>query len=331
MEDIILTKPRFKFPKNNWMIASMILIVLLGASLMFGSGITGAVISEDDAGQQAVDYLNNVVGVKAELVGITDSNGLYNIRMMIQDSPYVLYMSKDGNLLFPQVFDLDQELGEVQQPQPQAQPQQPDVPKSDKPVVDVFIMSECPYGTQIEKGIIPVVETLGDKIDFNLRFVYYAMHGEPEIVEQTNQYCIQKEQNDKFLDYLKCYLVAGDGESCLTEANIDTNKMETCYAAADSEFSITANLNDQASYLSGRFPLYNVDKTLNERYQIGGSPSLVINGATVQAGRDSASLLNAICSSFNNAPSECDTQLSSAPPSPGFGSGTGSATDEQCG
>ena len=36
------------------------------------------------------------------------------------------------------------------------------------PEVELFIMSHCPYGTQTMKGIVPVVELLGDKIDFEL-------------------------------------------------------------------------------------------------------------------------------------------------------------------
>ncbi|MEM2131153.1 MAG: GILT family protein, partial [Candidatus Woesearchaeota archaeon] len=71
--------------------------------------------------------------------------------------------------------------------------------KKDKPEVQLFVMSHCPFGTQMEKGILPVVELLGNKIDFKVRFVYYAMHGEVEVKEQLRQYCIQKEQQDKYL------------------------------------------------------------------------------------------------------------------------------------
>jgi len=73
--------------------------------------------------------------------------------------------------------------------------------KKDVPEVELFVMSHCPYGTQMEKGILPVVELLGDKIDFKIRFVYYAMHGEKEVNEEARQYCIQKEQKDKFISY----------------------------------------------------------------------------------------------------------------------------------
>lgn len=208
----------------------------------------------------------------------------------------------------------------------------PQVEKSSKPKVEVFVMSHCPYGTQIEKGLIPVVTLLGDKIDFNVRFVYYAMHGEKEVKEELNQYCIQKEQRSKYLSYLVCFLGEGKGEDCLKQIGIDQKKLKTCVAAADKKFAVTANLKDKNSWLNGRYPLVNLDKDLNDKYDISGSPTLVINGTKVSVNRDSASLLAAVCAAFDNPPEECSRQLNSDNPSPGFGFGTtGDAAAAECG
>ena len=119
----------------------------------------------------------------------------------------------------------------------------------------------------------------------------------------------------------------------MTEVGIDETKLASCYAATDAEFNIIANLEDQSSWLSGRFPMFDIHKAENEAYGIGGSPTLVINGATVSAGRDSASLLDAICAAFNEAPEECSTELLSAQPTPGFGWSTteAAATAATCG
>jgi len=205
------------------------------------------------------------------------------------------------------------------------------MPKMEKPVVDVFVMSHCPYGTQIEKGILPVLRLLGDKIDFNMRFVYYAMHGETEVNEQTLQYCIQKEYNDKYLDYLECFLKEGKTDECVEEVRLN-GKLDECIAQADEEFSITENLNDESKWSGGRFPLFNVDKELNEKYGIRGSPGLVINGVVASASRDPASLLDAICTGFIEKPEECSEELSSTNPSRGFGyEETGSASTGSCG
>ena len=193
-------------------------------------------------------------------------------------------------------------------------------------------MSHCPYGTQIEKGAIPVAEALGDKIDFSVKFVDYAMHGEKEIKEQMNQYCIQSEQNDKFLTYLKCFLKEGNGDACLTEAKVDKTKMASCVSKIDTQYSIMKDFADKSKWLSGTYPPFNIHKTENDAYGVQGSPTLVINGVQASAGRDSASLMTAICGAFNTAPDACKTaQMSSTQPSPGFGysaasGSTGSAT-----
>ncbi len=206
-----------------------------------------------------------------------------------------------------------------------------DAPKSDKPVVELFVMSHCPYGTMAEKGIIPAVKALGDKIDFKIRFVYYAMHGEKEVYEQLNQYCIQKDQPEKYISYLEAFLADSDSANAMTVAGIDQTSLNECAAAVDAEFGITASFEDKSSYLSGSYPLFNTDKTLNAQYGVQGSPTLVINGAQVSSGRDSASYLAAICSAFNTTPEECTLELSSVSPSAGFGYGTSTgSTEAQC-
>lgn len=208
-----------------------------------------------------------------------------------------------------------------------------EIPKADKPVVNLFVMSHCPYGTQIEKGIIPVYSLLGDKIDGSIDFVYYAMHGEIEINEELNQYCIQKEQNDKFLNYLTCFLAEGDGESCLDDVGINKSKLQACVEKTDKKYNVMSDFQDEATWLSGAYPLFNVQIDLNEKYGVAGSPTLIINGQEVSTGRDSASLLAAICAGFNELPEECSQPLSTTTPSAGFGfdaAGSGSA-DAQCG
>jgi len=202
--------------------------------------------------------------------------------------------------------------------------------KKEKPEVNLFVMSHCPYGTQIEKGILPVLRLLGDKINFNMRFVYYAMHGEIEVNEQTLQYCIQKDYNGKYLDYLGCFLKEGNTEECVEEVGL-TGQLDSCIEQTDEEFKITEKLNDKSTWM-GNFPPFDIDKELNEKYGIRGSPGLVINGVTASTKRDPASLLNAICTGFIEKPAECSEKLSSTNPSPGFGfSATSSTSSGSCG
>lgn len=194
--------------------------------------------------------------------------------------------------------------------------------KLDKPVVELFVMSHCPYGTQVEKGMLPVFDLLGSKIDSSIKFVYYAMHGEKEVKEQLNQYCIQKDQKSKYSSYLSCFLASGNGASCLTSAQIDQTALTACTTEADKTFNVTKNFENKASWLSGQFPLFDIYKADNTKYSVAGSPTLIINGEEISTGRDAKSLLQAVCSGFITKPSECNTVLSGATPAPGFGTGT---------
>ncbi len=315
---------------------AVVAIVCLAVGYFAGGSITGGIVADSGSqavGAKVVDFLQSRLsmgypGIQVELAGVgnfENISGIYEVDAKItyngqtQVVPY--YATKDGNYILSGIGDLNEQLPADTSGEPAAST---GIPKSDRPVVELFVMSHCPYGTQAEKGIIPAVELLEDKIDFSIKFVYYAMHGKTEIDEETRQYCIQKEQGTKYLPYLNCFLGSGNPEQCLVEAAIDTAKLNSCVAAADAEFSITENLNDKDSWLSGYYPLFDVNKADNEKYGIGGSPTLVINGQTVQTSRDSASMLSAICSAFTAEPSECSMQLSSAQPSTGFGYGTAS-------
>jgi len=320
---------------NPWSVSTVVLAIVLIAVLVFNFGgysVTGTVVSPEVAGENALAFISSNPNLEGEvtLSSVEKTDNFYEVMLTYQGRDVPVYVTLNGEYLLTgaPVSLSDLETLDQQEEQP---PQE--LPKSDLPKVEAFIMSHCPYGTQIEKGLIPVVELLGDKIDFELKFVNYAMHGEVEVLEQTNQYCIQKEQNDKFLPYLKCFLAEGDGETCLTETKIDKNKLETCVAAADTEFKITEMLEDKESWSGGRFPQFLIHQAENQEYGVQGSPTLVINGQVASSARDSASLLTAICSAFNEAPEECLKELDSTSPDPGFGfeATAGSASSGSCG
>ncbi len=286
-------------------------------------------IKIDEAKAKTEDFVNKYLmtsGSKASITGTSEEYGLYKMKIDIgSESPVESYVSKDGKLFFPQAIDMDKIGGEqaaAGDKQGANNTAAVNVPKSDKPVVELFVMSYCPYGTQIEKGMLPVVAALGNKIDFQIKFCNYAMHDKKELDENMTQYCIQKEQPEKFAAYLKCFLAEGKSAECL-DKNVNKDKIESCVKKTDADYKVTENYNNKTDW-NGSYPSFNVEKADNEKYGVGGSPTLIINGQEVQSGRDSASLLSTICSAFNNAPEECGQKLNSQAPSAGFGFNAGS-------
>ncbi len=331
--------PKIRISRSKSILLTLAVLLTLSlvgnAFLYFGGGVNS--ISGNAAAQTAEEFIENYLlngQSDIEITDIEETNGVYkfNLTLAPENTQFTSYITKDGRILFPSGYDISKvEQAETQTPQTETQQTQTNIPKSEIPKVELFVMSHCPYGTQAEKGIIPAVEALGDEIDFNIRFVYYAMHGEKEVKEQVRQYCIQKEQNDKFLPYLKCFLNSGEAEPCLAKADIDTEMLDSCINKINEEYDIDNVINDKSIWISGRFPPFNIYKDLNEKYKVGGSPTLVINGQQVQSSRSPAAYLATICSAFEDVPAECETELSTTTYSPGFGYTASDSTNEaQC-
>ncbi len=317
---------------NPWILSTLVLGIIVGIFLInnFYSGVTGNVVSEDEAAQAILGFANSQTGGGVTLINVSEESGLYKVMVDYQNKSLPLYITKDGKNLVQGVMPLS-----VFEKPSKQEPVAQEIAKSDKPQVELFIMSMCPYGTQAEKGILPVLELLKDKIDFTLRFVSYAMHGKNEIDENTRLYCVQKQAPEKLYDYMKCYLKENDAstwEDCVSEVGIDKSEIDSCISSADTEFNITELFNDKSTWSGGRYPQYNVDKNLNTQYRVQGSPALVVNGAIVSSARSPSAYLNTICNAFNSAPSECSQTLSSENPSPGFGysASAGSGSSGSC-
>lgn len=255
-------------------------------------------------------------GTDFKVTEFVKEGDLYKLTASVGGQNITAYVSKDGKKLFPSVIDLDKSAGNApatDAPQAAAEATQ----KKDVPDVELFVMSYCPYGIQAEKGILPVVQTLGSKINFSVKFVDYILHGKKEFDENLNQYCIQKEEPKEFNEYLACFAKEGDAVKCAADIILDGAKIASCVSATDKQFKLTESFN-----AGGQSAPFSIQTDLNKKYGVKGSPTLVVNGQALDAGRDSANLLKTICSGFTTAPPECSQALSATTPAPGFGEGT---------
>ncbi len=202
------------------------------------------------------------------------------------------------------------------QPNP---PPPPSVPRTMKPKVELFVMSYCPFGLQMEKAFVQVEELLAGKANFEVKFVNYIMHGEKEVIDNTRMHCIQKEQPSTWIAFEKCFVQTTDYEQCARQAGVDTAKVDSCYAATDAAYGLTAAWEDQASWLSGRYARYPLHDAENEAYGVQGSPTLVINGQQVSIGRSAEAVKQAVCNAFTTPPAECQRTLNVNQEQPGAG------------
>lgn len=276
-------------------------------------------------------------GTQIEIGDVVEESDLYKMTIKVNGEEVVSYITTDLTKFIPQLIDVKELEGGTEDGGAETEdaPAATEVQtKLDKPVVELFVMSHCPYGTQIEKGILPALKELGATVDAKIKFVDYAMHGEKEVTEQLRQYCIQEKEPQKFHAYLECFLKSEDATSCMRTAAVNQAILTQCATQTDQTYKVTELLKNKETWVSGQFPQFNISKADNEKYGVQGSPTLVINGETIQAGRDSASLLKAICSGFTTPPEACNKELATAAPAPGFGDGvdkTGASTEAECG
>jgi hypothetical protein len=321
--------------KRFWSVFSAAVIIIVAVWVVAGTlkagklsfdWWTGGGLTVEQVKVQTEKFINDNLtnGRKAEIKSITEGgDGIYKLSVQIADTPNVIesYVTKDGKIFFPKAMPTDKNAaatnnGAAAKPQASA-------PKSVKPVVELFVMSYCPFGTQIEKGIIPAVQALGNTIDFKLKFVNYVMHQKKELDENTKQYCIGQIAPTKLLDYVGCFIDGTDAAQCIAKNGIDAGQVENCSAATDQKYGLSALYNDQSKWQNG-FPLFPIYDAENAKYGVAGSPTLVINGVQVNSdARDSASLLKTICNTFTDKPVACSAKLSSVAPAAGIGTVSG--------
>jgi len=309
-------------------------IIIAGALVYINQGKTGGKIvgalSSQQAAEKAINYINQNMlqkGLTASLVSVAEENGIYKLRLKIGENEYDSYVTENGKLLFVEGIDLDSTSTAAQEEDQTTG----EISKRDIPDVKLFVMSYCPYGLQAEKMFLPVYDLLKGKAEMGVYFVNYIMHEKQEIDENLRQYCIQKEQKEKYYDYLNCLVKDGNSEKCLSDAKIDKTKLIACISKTDSEYNITSQYNDKSTWLNGNFPKFDVHSDLNEKYGVQGSPTVVINDKIVEVNpRSPEKFKEVVCQVFNSPPAECSQTLSSDSPSSGFGEGAGSSSGGGC-
>lgn len=193
-------------------------------------------------------------------------------------------------------------------------PDQQEVPK-----IELFVMSHCPYGVQMEKTILPVKTLLGDKIDFKIKYVNYVMYGVTEIKEQMRQYCMQEQQPDQFIEYMNCFVDNGNAQYCLSLVEANLSEMNVCFQDLEERYHLITDVSNKGTYRFDMYPDFEIYDEEVTNYGIEGSPALVVNGKVVTVERSPQAVLDLICNSFVSKPTECDIQISSEITSSGFG------------
>lgn len=284
--------------ENPWIISTFVLgifvlIMLIGS---FG-GMTGKAVSGSEAANAILDFAN-ANGANAELVGVEKEGVFYKVTLSIQEQEIPVYVTKDGKYFTSSLISLVEE-------ETSTETETTEIPKSDKPVVELFIWSYCPYGVQALTPFAEVASLLEDNADFKV-VLYYDGHGEHETQQNKIQACIQEIDKEKYWDYAIGFVediyptCSGDVE-CNEKESIKLMKS----LGIDSD-AVMSCVESQGEDLIAE------DYARAKEVSVTGSPSLVINGVKASpSSRTAEAFKDSVCSAFNNAPETCSVELSS--------------------
>ncbi len=296
-------------------IATILVVFVVYSSIYYSSSSTG-IISPSNCSQKVIQYINqNLVqsGSAASLVGIGESRGLYTMEIQYQSQNRTIYTTTDCNLLFTNYFDMTKP-SEGTTASTHSANQQQAVNRSVRPVVDLYVMAFCPYGTQAETVIRPVFDLLGSNADFSIHYIttingstpvsVQSLHGPAEAQEDLRQACINKLYPSKYWEYIQLF----DQQCYPSWQNATT--LDVCRQNATTNLGIDLDSIATCANTTAGIALLKTDETAADAAGISGSPTLLINGVEYTGERTPEAYKEVICNSFETAPPSCNTTLS---------------------
>jgi hypothetical protein len=285
--------------ENPWMISTFVLGILFVGFLFSGSGFTGNVIDERNAEGIFLNYLESA-GADIDLVEVTDislENNLYQIQFNYEGKAYpVAYsITRDGSLIGMMSPVKVEEV-------------KTEVPKTDKPVVELFVWGYCPYGVQAQGPLAEVASILSNYADIKA-VMYYDGHGAFETQQNKIQECMQEIAPEKYWSYADGF-VENIYPKCSITKDVECDKTESVNLMESLGIDSEAVLECVDSKGEG---LIADASSYAKKLGVTGSPTLVVNGVKVNVARTADAFQTAICSGFteDNIPEECFLELDS--------------------
>lgn len=168
--------------------------------------------------------------------------------------------------------------------------------------LQVFIMSDCPYGKEAVKALSEVKDNFGDELNFEIHYIasedgnggFNSLHGTYESDEDMVQLCVKEHSPDVWFDYMYCRSVEGikgnDWHNCADDSGIDVAAVEACFDGDEG-----ANLLRE-------------DIKIAEGLGISASPTWMANNRYQFSGIDAETVKSNFCT-YNDGVSGCENVL----------------------
>lgn len=290
---------------------AIVIVILLIAGFSQNMPGQGPVVTPQACAEKTLLFVNsNLVspGTSATFTSVTENRGIYEMKIMYAGKEMSIYTTRDCTSLFTSSIDMTTKTAGPVVAQTTAPPI-----KTERPVVDLYVMAFCPYGTQAESAMKPVAALLGSKADIRVRYIttstgttvasVQSLHGMTEAQEDLRQICILKKNPEKFWDYIGQF-----NDACYPQYQ-NAASLDTCWRNVTATVGIdTKSIESCASGEEG-MALLKADEVLSNKDGASASPTLIINGQEYRGSRTPEAYKQAICDRFVTAPAECSTVL----------------------
>jgi len=327
-----------RIKKDDIIIGITVIVIIILAFLIssqdfkFDFWTTG--LSSEEIGRKVIDYINDnkLSPTPASLVAVSEESGLFKVKIKIGTKEFDSYATKDGRFLFPTAFEMvaiednrDNSQTASREEEKTAEEIKASIKKSDKPELEAFVVSRCPFGLQMQRMIYYAIKEIPELAKYvKVKYIgtvsptgntITSMHGEAEAKENLRQICIREEQPQKYWEYVGCQMKAGDTTSCETSTAINSAALNACLS--DPNRGVAYAKNDFAAV---------------DSYNVTGSPTLAINGAVIEeftlngqpvfsSSRSADEIREIVCEGFNNKPQFCSRKLNTKRAATSFSSG----------
>jgi len=285
------------------LITLMIAAFLIGYGKMNSDGTSflnfGSQNAEEAVGE-AITFINDNMledGVEAVLVSASEESGVYSFKMNINEEEFNSYVTKDGKILFTSGMSLvvPEEPAEVAEVEKMTCE---DINKTEKPVLEAFVTSTCPFGVQMQRILNEIVKNIPQIASYvKVEYMGAIREGDEAMQEHLRQICLREEQSDNFWAYIDCHIKEGNIDSCLETAQVDVSKLTGCLT--DTTRGLVYAEKDFAN---------------QNKYGVTGSPTLILDGEKVSefgfGGRTAEAVKTMFCCAFQDKPDFCDIALS---------------------
>lgn len=170
--------------------------------------------------------------------------------------------------------------------------------------LQVFIMSDCPYGRKAIEALKPVVDNANGELEYEVHYIasqkadggFSSLHGQYEVDENIIQLCAFEYSPDAWFDYLYCRSTKGvkgvDWKTCAAETGVDVDAVQSCFDGDEGAELLTKDIQ--------------IAKDL----EISGSPTWITNNKYKFSGIDSETVRSNVCK-YNDGLAGCENVLSS--------------------